>query len=66
MHFSDGAYSAFDPAWNSTVTAVCRGVGVERLESGHVQAVLSSFTWDLKGFNQEVSVGSRSQRAEGE
>lgn len=61
------AYSAFDPAWDSTMTAVCVWWGgVERLGSGHVQVVLSIFTWDFKGFTQEVSVGSRSQRAEGE
>jgi hypothetical protein len=58
-------YSAFDPAWGSTMAAVL-GVGVQRLGSGYVQAVLSISRWNCKGFSQEDSVGSRSQRAEGE
>lgn len=58
-------YCAFDSAWGSTMVVVC-GVGVERLGSGHAQAVLRISRWDFKGFNQEVTVGSKSQRAEGE
>lgn len=49
------------------MTAVLRiGVGRLNQKSGYVQDVLSVSRWVSWGSHQEVSMGPRSQRAEGE